>query len=386
MSTNIITRPGTKIKLPKASIENLLREVAHSWDVYLPLKKIGGDVWVEALPEGGEGGERDAELVAVFKTMALGDEDTVISPKDIFFPQLDLMFEFDGGNISQNIEQSPVFLFGVKACDLRGIRFADNFFSRNPSDIYYLSRIQERFIVTIGCLNPPRPDACFCTSVNTGPFAEGGYDLQLIDGGEDYFVEVGSKKGEEFLETFKQFFKRVEISNPDVESIKSKAWDSVTLKVDFAQALEYMTQDVSVVDKIYKRIGERCIYCGGCVYVCPTCTCFNVFDDTKEGEKGQNREKEQVEQEGQSLQGKRYRNWDACVFLGYTREASGHNPREERWVRASRRYEHKLKSDCTVSGMSGCIGCGRCLSSCPVNIGMSTFIQELLWEMGADNR
>jgi len=76
--------------------------------------------------------------------------------------------------------------------------------------------------------------------------------------------------------------------------------------------------------------------------------------------------------------GVRRRNWDACVFKGYTREASGHNPREEKWLRTSRRYEHKLKYDYKTAGMSGCIGCGRCLSSCPVEIGMSRFIQEII--------
>jgi len=75
--------------------------------------------------------------------------------------------------------------------------------------------------------------------------------------------------------------------------------------------------------------------------------------------------------------GIRYRNWDACVFEGYTREASGHNPRSQKWVRTSRRYEHKLKYDYLTTGMSGCVGCGRCLASCPVDIGMSKFIQEI---------
>jgi len=65
------------------------------------------------------------------------------------------------------------------------------------------------------------------------------------------------------------------------------------------------------------------------------------------------------------------------VFEGYTREASGHNPRLEKWIRTSRRYEHKLKYDYLTTGMSGCVGCGRCLTSCPVNIGISQVIEEV---------
>jgi len=114
-----------------------------------------------------------------------------------------------------------------------------------------------------------------------------------------------------------------------------------------------------VPEENYKRIGQRCIYCGACLYTCPTCTCFNVFDNSK------------------ADRGLRMRNWDTCVFEGYTRETSGHNPRKENWKRTSRRYEHKLKYDYQVTGTSGCVGCGRCLSSCPVNIGISKFIQEI---------
>ena len=93
------------------------------------------------------------------------------------------------------------------------------------------------------------------------------------------------------------------------------------------------------------------------MYICPSC--FNVFDEQAAG------------------LSRRYRNWDGCVFEGYTREASGHNPRAEKWIRTYRRYEHKLKYDYLVTGISSCVGCGRCLLSCPVNIGISQVIQEV---------
>lgn len=342
-------------KISKIDIKDLLREVSCEWDVYIPQTKFGGDVWFEPLPKASK--DFDDALMG----MTLEDVDMVISPKEIFFPQLEPLFDFHEGKIREVIESSPKFLLGVKSCDLQGILFADDFFSRNVRDFYYGNRIKERFIVTIGCLQPPRPDACFCTSTHTGPFAKKGYDLQFVDTGDAYLVEVGSEKGKEFLVRFNTFF----IDAPDtadrrIEQIKSKASASIRLKVDFEEALSLMGSKDYVPEEIYRRIGERCIYCGGCLYVCPTCTCFNVFDDAK-GE-----------------QGTRFRNWDACVFSGYTREASGHNPRQDKWLRTSRRYEHKLKHDCELSGMSGCVGCGRCLSSCPVNIGMSSFIREIM--------
>jgi len=346
----------SKIKIiEKGKIKDLLKEASQEWDVYVPQKFSDGDVWMDQLPE-------DRQLLDdALENVMLEDADTVISPKDIFFPQLETMLKFKDDKILETPEFSQKLIFGIRSCDLKGILFTDDFYSRNFEDIYYKSRMQNRLIVVIGCLKPPR-SSCFCTSANTGPFAEEGFDLQLVDSGNSYFVETGSKKGQEFIDMHKKFFiESDENFDMTVKEIKIKAYDSIELKVDFQEALNLMTQDSFIPEDSYRRISERCIYCGGCLYVCPTCTCFNVFDNFN----------------GKDKEGERLRNWDACVFEGYTREASGHNPRKEKWLRTARRYEHKLKFDYKLTGMSGCVGCGRCLSSCPVNIGMSEFIQEI---------
>lgn len=343
-----------KIKIiEKEKTKNLLKELAGEWNVYVPQRNSGGDIWFDMLPEQG------TDLDRALENIALEEVDTVVSPKDIFFPQLESMFEFSEGKINETIESSAKLLFGVRSCDLKGIVFSDNFYKSSPEDIYYLSRIQNRFIVVLGCLKPPRP-ACFCTSANTGPFAGEGFDLQLIDNKDSYLVETGSKQGEGFIAEFKKYFKDAPGGADKIMGkIKSTASQSIELKVDFQKALKLMSGDNFIPEENYRRISERCIYCGACLYTCPTCTCFNVFDNVKDN------------------RGERLRNWDGCVFEGYTREASGHNPRKESWKRTSRRYEHKLKYDYKVTGISGCVGCGRCLSSCPVNIGMSKFIQEI---------
>ncbi len=343
-----------KIKIiEKHKIKNLLKEAASEWNIYAPQKNLGGDVLFDMLPK------QSKELDKALENIALDDIDTVISPKDIFFPQLESMLEFNNGKIHETPESSPKLLFGVRACDLKGILFADDFYKRNIEDKYYLSRIKDRLIVVKGCIKPPRP-TCFCTSAKTGPFAKGGYDLQLVETQDSYLVETGTKKGEEFLKKYAKFFESpsTDADKPIVQ-IKKNAAESVELKVDFEKALGLMAKENFIPEENYRRIGERCIYCGACLYVCPTCTCFNVFDNVKNGA------------------GARLRNWDACVFEGYTRETSGHNPRKEKWLRTSRRYEHKLKYDYQTTGTSGCVGCGRCLSSCPVDIGISKFIQEI---------
>lgn len=351
-------RKGRKImtlkKISKADVLELLECCAKTWKTYVPLETEGKDILFSLLPTSG------SELKEALGKVNLNDERVIISPKDIFFPQLDDMFYFDKDKIKENVEPpAKKLIFGVKPCDAKAINFVDEFFKRNFEDIYYLSRTKDRLIVVIGCITPPRPDACFCTSAKTGPFANDGYDLQLVDIGDEYFVEVGSSEGENFINSYSDFFKDAQEEKlVKAQVVKSQAAKNVKLKVDFQKALEIMKGNKDLEEN-YKRISERCIYCGGCVYVCPTCTCFNVFDEKKDGN------------------GIRRKNWDACVFEGYTREASGHNPRDKKVQRTARRYEHKLKYDYKVTGSSGCTACGRCLSSCPVEIGMHKFIQEI---------
>ena len=268
--------------------------------------------------------------------------------------------EIKNNKIRDTVEYSRKLLFGIKACDFKGILFSDEFFKRNFQDNYYLSRTKDRLVVIKGCLSPPRPNACFCTSAKTGPFLDKDYDIQLVDINGSYLAEIGSERGEEFISKYKRFFTDCSDSDKEHASMtKKRAIASVDFKIDFSKAIELMTHKKGPPEELYERIAQRCIYCGGCIYVCPTCTCFNVFDDVENGII------------------RRYLNWDTCVFEGFTREASGFNPRATKWLRASRRYEHKLRHDYETTGTSGCVGCGRCLVSCPVGLGMSKFIQEI---------
>lgn len=362
------------VYIKKANIKPLLKEAVGDWHVYAPLEETGGDVNFSLL-------DRDKIDEALDK-VTLEDKATAIGPKDLFFPQLESLFEIKKiafgdkllrfsqwypldtflyhkkGKIKETVEYSKKLVFGIKACDLKGMQFTEGFFKQNFEDKYYLSRAKDRFVVVKGCLEPPRPEACFCTSAKTGPFLDEGYDIQLVDIGEAYFVELGSRQAEDFIARYKKFFHQASSSDKDrISQVKQKAFDAVNCKIDFSRALRLITQEVP--ERLYKKIAQRCIHCGGCIYACPTCTCFNVFDDLGKGVT------------------RRFRNWDACVFSGFSREASGFNPRPTKWLRASRRYEHKLRYDYEQTGKSSCVGCGRCLVACPVNLGMSQFIQEL---------
>ena len=343
--------------LKKDNIKDLCIKACDDWETYVPLEIMGRDAQFVKI--------NAQEKKSSLDKLNLDYESLVIGPKVIGFPQIESLFQFQGDRITETVPSpGKKLLFGLRACDIKGILFVDEFFKRNFKDIYYLNRSTDRLLVLVGCKRPPRD--CFCTSTKTGPFLpfpardgeQADFDLQMVDIGDMYVVEVGSKKAEEFIEGYREFFDEIsEQALAQAEKAKHAAAEAVNIKVDFEKALENFAED-RIPKQIYERIAERCIYCGGCLYVCPTCTCFNVFDE-KEADSG-----------------KRFRNWDTCVFEGYTREASGHNPRLEKWVRTSRRYEHKLKYDVLTTGVSGCVGCGRCLSSCPVNIGIVQVIEE----------
>jgi len=348
-----------EVLLRKDNVKPLCIEACNEWETYVPLEGMGQDIQFKRI--------NDKEKNSSLDELNLDYESLVIPPKVIGFPQLESLFEFQGANITETL-QAPrkKLLFGLRACDLKGILFVDDFFKREFEDIYYLSRSKDKLLVLVGCKQPPRD--CFCTSTKTGPFLpvpsecgegeESDFDLQMVEVEDAYVVEVGSQKGEEFINSYGQFFDEAS-KQTIVESKKAKsaAEQAVTHKVDFEKAIKNFCEDKFPKDS-YEKIAERCIYCGGCLYVCPTCTCFNVFD------------------EKQANSGRRWRNWDACVLEGYTREASGHNPRHQKWLRTARRYEHKLKYDYLTTGISGCVGCGRCLASCPVNIGIVQVIEE----------
>jgi len=337
--------------LGKDSVKALCMSASDRWETYVPIETIGQDVQFIKL-------ENQTKEITLDK-LNLDYEFLLVPPKVMLFPQIESLLKFQDGKIIETVKpQARRLFFGLRACDVKAMLFMDDFFKRNFEDIYYLNRSMEKLLVIVGCKRPL--ENCFCTSVKTGPFLEKGFDLQLIDIGNKYLVEIGSKKGKEFVASYGRFFD--EASEDDVEksnTAKCNTEQAVSLRLDFEKAIKKFCED-KVPNQIYERIAQRCIYCGGCLYVCPTCTCFNVFDE-----------------QNARFGGSRYRNWDACVFEGYTREASGHNPRLEKWVRTSRRYEHKLKYDYLTTKMSGCVGCGRCLSTCPVNIGISQVIEEV---------
>jgi formate hydrogenlyase subunit 6/NADH:ubiquinone oxidoreductase subunit I len=115
--------------------------------------------------------------------------------------------------------------------------------------------------------------------------------------------------------------------------------------------------DKGFEDPIWNRLTESCIGCGACTYLCPTCHCFDIAD------------------EQHHYQGRRIRTWDSCQYPQFTRHASGHNPRPARKHRLRQRFMHKFSYTVEKSGDIYCVGCGRCVVHCPVNLDIREVIR-----------
>ena len=277
---------------------------------------------------------------------------TVVPPKKYLFPQTEALFTFktDGSHLTPMVQAEPTVVFGVHTCDLHAMHLLDRVFEAGNADQHYQAHRDSTLIVSLECLVPCM-DHAFCKSMGTLSATE-GFDLHMTDLGDEYAFDVGTERGAKLLEGFSYARPAAEADYQRINRVISEKWPRFPLRLDFDVTELPSLLSVSYDSKLWDELGERCLACGMCTNVCPTCYCFNVVDEV----------------ELTLDAGKRVRTWDSCQLDRFATVAGGHDFRATRARRQRHRFFRKGKYQTDAFGLLGCVGCGRCAQACLVDI------------------
>lgn len=253
--------------------------------------------------------------------------------------------------ISEETPRERVALFAARSCDLAAIAIQDRVLMQGDHpDLRYTARRQDVFVVAVNCSRAG--DHCFCVSMNTGPKARSGFDLaltEIVDGSESRFlVEIGSSAGQTVLEEVEKRLASTEEINTSLQ-ISERTAMSMGRQLETKDLPELLKKNLE--HPRWDEVATRCLACANCTNVCPTCFCTEVVDTT-------------------SLDGniaERTKQWDSCFHHSFTYVHGGPvrtsiKSRYRQWL------THKLSSWHDQFDSSGCVGCGRCITWCPVGI------------------
>ena len=308
----------------------------------------GRDVFVPAVVDGvAKFARYSQDLEPAFNLV-----NTTMPPKDLLFPQTQKMYHFDvDANGSYRIheydESREQVVFGIRPCDMRSITCLDEvFLTKGFVDEFYANAREKLLTVCIGCAQAA--ETCFCESMSVDPQLAPNADVMLQDCGDVYRVLAQTEKGEAEVARWGAL---------DDEGEASPVACDVPLKVEMDGVVDKLENMYD--HPIWENLSVKCLNCGTCTYVCPTCHCFDISQDMRRKD------------------GVRFRCWDSCMFSEYTAMAGGHNPRPEKLERVRNRFMHKLNFFERRYGMSLCVGCGRCVEKCPVALDITRLIDEI---------
>ena len=287
---------------------------------------------------------------------------TARSAKDFFFPQTENLMEFkmEGKKIDvidTREECEDFVIFGVRACDAASFDILDRVYLVDPVDSYYKNRREHGTVVTLACNRPA--ETCFCGTFGIDAGNPLG-DVTAWKVEDGYVLRANTEKGEALLACVADLLTDTDDAAVKKEQEKLRA---IMAKLPLAN----LTTDgvgEGLTKELFDRpewaaLSESCIGCGTCTFVCPTCQCYDIRDfDT-----------------GHGIQ--RFRCWDSCMYSDFTKMAHG-NPRVSQLERFRPRFMHKLVYfPDTNDGIFGCVGCGRCLASCPISMNIVKVMKTL---------
>jgi formate hydrogenlyase subunit 6/NADH:ubiquinone oxidoreductase subunit I len=307
---------------------------------------------------------------------------SLVPPKRWFLPTPETLLRYRVADGVPAIEAAngrhdelPLFLFGVRSCDVAGFGYLSRFLSGemfgrpDTADGPYLARRERATVLSVVCQQPG--ETCMCVCCKGGPSLPAGYDWQLTEFPRGWYVEVAGPKGRALAERFAARMRpateaEAAAQRARMETVVEEFHRHSTRKVQSMTAGRMVSQG-RLSKRFWAGIGERCVECGGCAFVCPTCYCFNVADvpDHDTGET-----------DGQVFDRVRLR--DNCQLAGFIRQAGAGYPRATCGERCQTRFFHKLSWQFVDRmGALGCTGCGRCAQVCLGGIGIDTVSDEI---------
>lgn len=332
-------------KIAKENLAALFRLIAENQELYLPVRRAGQvnfAAW-----------SKDAEV----------DLDTlksVKSPKDAFFPQSEGLYTVkkEGRKMKvepERLKDQPFVVFGMRACDVKGLEVLDRVFLADPVDTFYAARRDHGTVVALACHEPE--ETCFCKVFGVDA-AEGAADVAAWIIEEELYWKPLTEKGAVLTEAVKELL---------ADADEAKVVEEKETIHRITEKLPYMNLSMEgwngealsekFDDPLWEELYQPCLACGTCTFVCPTCQCYDIKDyDTGHGVS-------------------RYRCWDSCMYSDFTMMAHGNN-RTSQMQRFRQRFMHKLVYyPANNDGMYSCVGCGRCVEKCPASLNIVKVIK-----------
>lgn len=282
----------------------------------------------------------------------LNDDITYKSPKEFVFPQVEQILVFGGeGDVKTSVDLQKTIILGIKPCDIQALKVLKAVFTKGKfSDVYFSHRLDNTILVGMGCIS--EKPGCFCSELGINREFSADCDLFLQDMGDSFSVAVLTDKGKDLLEKI------------GIEMQESEQKDNEKTNNENSINLDINADENILFSKInWEKISEKCLACGTCTYICPSCHCFEFRDVAKGGSTT------------------RYRCWDSCMYPKFTLHASGHNPRASKKERYRQRIMHKYLYIKQNFGYIACTGCGRCIRSCPGGMNIKSVVKEIMEEL-----
>lgn len=328
------------LKINVANLPTLYQALAAQGDLYVPAANKAGKVDFEKYTDAVE-----VNLSAHLTSRSL---------KDIFFPQVEPLLAFKRAGKHLEIEapelaNAPTIAFGVRACDARSFELLDKVFLKAPVDAYYTARRKACTLIGLGCSAPE--ETCFCGTFGIDA-TKPATDVATWLVGDELYWEAQTEKGEALTKALGELLVAAEETPVAEQQAATKAMLKAMPLGSFKIADKIPADELKTFNSaVWDKLSAGCLSCCSCTFVCPTCHCYDIRDYNVDDSKTE-----------------RFRCWDSCMNRDFTKMAGG-NPRKSKKERFRQRFMHKLVYfPENNEGAFACVGCGRCLSKCPMNL------------------